>query len=103
MMKPVSLDPPPIALPMAVITKIMAMDEVTRERVVVIYYQNYEGKTAWRAILPRYAGFMAVEPWHPKPCWMWHATDIEKNSTRTFPMDDIAAWHSWAHDKVIGV
>lgn len=84
-----------VKLPPDVIHKIRTMaDGTIRERTVCIYYTNWQGKTDWRAILPKYVIYTHNE-WHHEPQWMWEAVDMEKEQHRTFPVANIHAWIAW--------
>lgn len=63
-------------------------------KAVVIDYTNYEGKRAWRHVVPRSFKFSSAKPWHPERAWLMEAFDLQKKLGRTFAMDNIHAWHA---------
>jgi hypothetical protein len=61
------------------------------ETPIVIDYTNWEGFRRHRAIVPIKIFFGSNE-WHPKPCWLLLALDIEKRAERTFAMNNVHEW-----------
>ena len=56
-----------------------------------IVYTNHRGETARRTIEFRYMWF-GVTKWHPKPQFLLHALDIDKQQERDFAIKDIKEW-----------
>ena len=60
-------------------------------KLFTIRYTNYRGETARRTIEFRYMWFGSTE-WHPKPHFLIHALDIDKQQERDFAVKDIVEW-----------
>jgi hypothetical protein len=46
-------------------------------KIVTIDYTNWKGSRRVRTILPLELRFMELLPWHPEPCWLIYALDLE--------------------------
>jgi predicted DNA-binding transcriptional regulator YafY len=64
------------------------IDQAGMGQTLRILYRNYRGETSSRTVLPKRIWFGATE-WHPEPQWLMDATDLEKDSERSFAMQDI--------------
>lgn len=69
---------------------------------VTFTYTNHRGETSVRLVRPTKFWFGSTE-WHPKPQWMMHALDLNKNFERTFAMKDIKDWQPRSADEVVEV
>lgn len=58
---------------------------------VSIDYTNYRGERGIRTVVPERIWFGSTE-YHTKPQWLMDAFDVEKQSSRTFAMQDIHQW-----------
>jgi predicted DNA-binding transcriptional regulator YafY len=55
---------------------------------VKILYKNWQGKIAWRNIIPQKIYYASTE-WHPEPQLILLAYDADKKGYRHFAMKDI--------------
>ncbi len=63
---------------------------------VYIYYTDWKGVSAWRAVVPKCGGiYFGSNEWHKKPQWLLDAFDVEKQEWRTFAFADIRQWMPW--------
>jgi predicted DNA-binding transcriptional regulator YafY len=60
---------------------------------VTILYTNYRGEKGWRKIRPIRIWFGRTE-WHPASQWLLDAWDVEKDTSRSFAIQDIHEWKS---------
>jgi len=58
---------------------------------VEIKYTNWKGKTSYRTIKPIELIFDSNQ-YHPKPCYLLRAFDIDKDDERTFAVQNIHSW-----------
>jgi len=62
--------------------------------IVRITYTNWRGVTSERRIIPREIRHGKCE-WHPQPCYLLEAYDVDKQADRTFAMTDIHSWEEF--------
>ena len=69
------------------------MPQGPTQLLAAIDYTNHRGERRWRVILPHNIAY-TESPWHKDDGsqWVLHATDVEKNETRDFPMKHIHRW-----------
>lgn len=60
--------------------------EVGPVQSVLMLYTNYKGETEERRVQPR-AVYWGWTEWHPDPCYLLHAFDLEKNAIRDFELE----------------
>lgn len=48
-------------------------------------YRNWRGETSERTIIPERLWY-GVTQWHPVPCWLLSALDVEKGEMRDFAL-----------------
>lgn len=53
-----------------------------------IIYKNHRGEVALRHIVPLFTHYTANE-WHPEPCWIMQAFDLDKQEERSFAFKNI--------------
>jgi hypothetical protein len=63
----------------------------TDTKTVVIDYTNWHGKRGNKRIRPTGIAFMSNE-YHPNPCWMLLAVDLDIMDDRTYPFKNIHSW-----------
>ena len=71
-------------------TKKLRVD-VNEEEVVEIEYKNWRGETNKTKILPEHIFFGSTE-WHSEEQWFLNAYDLELDSYRDFPLNEILKW-----------
>ena len=59
---------------------------------VSIDYVNWRGERRVRSVVVREFVFGTMPPWHPAPCWMIRATDVELGEDRMFAMSGLVGW-----------
>lgn len=67
------------------------MEDLDRDRMVMIEYTNWRGEKSTRKIIPEKIYFGNTE-WHPHPGWLLVAFDLEKGEMRHFALKDIHNW-----------
>lgn len=60
----------------------------TENRQLSFIYKNWRGESSQRNVMPLTIWFGVTE-WHPRPQWFLRATDLDKNESRDFAMQDI--------------
>lgn len=68
------------------------MNVIENERAIKITYNNHEGVTTIRTIIPRKIWYGSTE-WHSEPQWLLEAYDTNKKQSRNFAVRDIKRWH----------
>jgi len=58
------------------------------QRELTFTYTNYSGATTIRRVLPVAIRF-GTSPWHPEPCWLLRARDLDADEEREFDMRNI--------------
>ena len=69
-------------------------------KAVQLDYTNWEGKRAFRKVLPIEI-FFGKNEWHPQEQWLLRAMDVETNEERTFAMKDIHNWNRVSFPSII--
>lgn len=67
---------------------------------VKLFYKNWRGEIAERAIIPRSVRYGSTE-WHTEPQWLLLALDVEKNAEREFALKNFGTGPA-AHELAIG-
>lgn len=62
-----------------------------RERVVRLDYTNHRGERRVRLVLPL-SVYFGTTTWHPEPCWLLRAVDVEKGEGRDFALARVHGW-----------
>lgn len=65
--------------------------EADKSRHVVIDFTNHRNERKEYTILP-HSVFFSKSKFHPIPCWLLEATDVNRNVVRHFAMDQIHSW-----------
>lgn len=65
----------------------------SEEQVVYVLYTNWEGKTAWRRVIPfQMPPQFRSTSWHPEPQWLLLVWDLDKKAERSYAIKDIHRW-----------
>lgn len=57
-----------------------------------IRYRNWRGEVRDRKIAPIRVFWGSAPPWHPDPCWLMEARDLDIGEIRTFKLADVLSW-----------
>lgn len=69
--------------------------EYNTNQIVYVHYKNWEGKIAWRRIVPMLGSLrFDSTAWHPEPQWVMDVYDCDKQAKRTFAPKDILEWRT---------
>jgi hypothetical protein len=71
--------------------KVIIMTESDAPLAVWIFYKNWRGQNAWRYVRPARIWFGRTQH-HPEDQWFMDATDLKKNTPRSFALKDIGRW-----------
>lgn len=68
-----------------------------RPRWVQIYYTNYRGEQKIYRIIP-HTMFFGHTQYHLDDQWLLDATDVDRNTVRTFAVKDVHSWRPCGTD-----